>query len=153
MCPLLFIWNVGRHKLGIDKITVFTDDMQVNIGGLGQAGFATNEYVLVVGVFFDDGTCQNCFDHMASFESLFQGMPYRMTLDEVMPLSHTFTNSFDIHSRYSDAFSLVLLRLTLRAHRELPRRIFSSLVKPRRGCDAVARWVSWQPISRVPLMV
>jgi len=112
MCPLLFIWNVGRHKLGIHRITVFTDDMQVNIGVLGQAGFATNEHALIVRIFFDDGTRQNCFDHMASLESLLQSVPYRMTLDEIMVLSYTFTNGFDIHSRYSDAFSLHILRLT-----------------------------------------
>jgi hypothetical protein len=112
--PLLFIWNVGRHKLSIHWITVFTDDVQVNLGGLGQADFATNEHALVVRIFFDDGARQNCFDHVASFKSLLQGMPYRMTLDEVIPLPYAFTNSFDIHSRYFGAFSLDLLRLTQR---------------------------------------
>ncbi|MGH7960834.1 MAG: hypothetical protein ACRERD_03270, partial [Candidatus Binatia bacterium] len=40
-----------------------------------------------------------------------QGMPNRMTLDEVVALTNAFTNSLDIHSRYCGAFSLYFLRL------------------------------------------
>jgi hypothetical protein len=40
-------------------------------------------------------------------------MPDRMTPDEVMALTDTFSNRLDIHSRYSDAFSFYFLRLTV----------------------------------------
>jgi hypothetical protein len=109
----LFIWNVRCYKLSIESIGIFTDDVQVNVGGLGQGGFAANEHALIVWILLNDGALQDRFDHVGSFKALLQGMPDRMTPDEVMALTDTFSNRLDIHSRYSDAFSFYFLRLTV----------------------------------------
>ena len=78
---------------------------------------------------------------MGSLESLFQGVSYRMTLDEVVALSYAFTNGFDIHSRYSGAFSLYFL----------------CLLPPPEGCERSERstpacrlgfWVNPSPIDQ-----
>jgi hypothetical protein len=61
----LFIGNVCRHKLSIESIGICTDDVQVNVGGLGQGGFAANEHALLVWLLLlNDGALQDRFDEL-----------------------------------------------------------------------------------------
>ena len=108
----MFIRDIGSYKFHIDSISIFTDDVQVNVRGLCQRCWAADENSLVVWILFDDSAFQDCFDHVDSLKSLFQGVPHSMALDEVVALTYTFPNGFDIHLFYFVVFSLYLLRLT-----------------------------------------
>ena len=94
------------------------------------------------------------FNHVSLLKALFQGAPYRMTLDEVVTLTNAFTNSLDIHSCDSGPCLSDFPRLTLEMTGALPTFPIEHFIHIASGplpCSAYLNAVNASESVRQPL--
>jgi hypothetical protein len=106
--------------------------VHINSRFFQQRGLTTNEYSLIVWVFFNYPAVQDGFNHMPAFNALFQNMLNRMALDKVTLSSNTLAKVLNIHTlnsqiaRSKNGFGLTMTSISVHKILLEPRRAGST---------------------------
>jgi len=94
---LKLIWDVGGHEVDVDRVTAFTNNVQIELDASHEGRSTTDQGSMIVGVFFDNRAAEDRLDHVAALEAFFESVSHCMTSDRVVACSHTLPDVFDVH--------------------------------------------------------